>query len=795
MRKRLRIEIEGRVQGVGFRPTVYRHALACGVAGSVWNSTQGVMIEAEGTPEALARFTGLLTSHPPAEARIASMIATEIPATGDTTFGIAASVRAEGVSAQLPPDLATCEDCRREILDPANRRHGYAFTNCTNCGPRFTIIGGLPYDRERTTMARFTMCEQCRREYTDPADRRFDAQPNACAECGPRLRLIDAEGREQSGDPVAETARLLRDGRIVAIKGLGGFHLACLATEDAPVRLLRERKARPAKAFAVMFRNLDEMRRHCRIDDVEEAELTSSARPIVILDRLAASTLSALVSPDTPDVGAFLPYTPLHHLLLARLSPLVMTSANRAEEPIARDVAELRGILGPIADFALDHDRPILRRCDDSVLRVVDGRRMFIRRSRGFVPNAIALPVDGPSVVAVGADLKNTFAFTRGAEVFLSQHIGDMAEHSAGEFHREALADMLRLFEVRPEIVAHDMHPDYHSTRRALECRERLAGGTADRGLETGDRNAGNSALRREMPTQRGPTPRRLVAVQHHHAHIAACMAEHGLTERAIGVALDGTGYGTDGTIWGGEFLLADLREFRRVARFAPLPMPGGEEAVRNPARMALAALHAWSEPRPTSPCDAPGFGRIAARFEPGDAERLWLMLSKGLRCPMTSSAGRLFDAVAALVGLGEPITYEGQAAIRLEAMARGDSDAEYAFELDSDHELWELSFAPAVRGIVADLTEGVAAGAVAARFHSTVAAGVAATCEAVRRREGIGAVALSGGVFQNRRLLRETQRLLERGGLRVYSHCVTPPNDGCIALGQAAVALARTAG
>ena len=756
MTKRLRIEIEGRVQGVGFRPTVYRHALTSGVSGTVGNSTRGVVIEAEGTEAALARFTGLLRSQPPDQARISSLTATEIPPAGDTTFSIAASVRVEGVSAQLPPDLATCDACRAEILTPSDRRHGYAFTNCTNCGPRFTIIRGLPYDRDRTTMAAFAMCARCRAEYSNPADRRFDAQPNACPNCGPGLRLIDAGHRPVPGDPLDETVRLLGQGRIVAIKGLGGFHLACLATDDAPLRLLRERKARPAKAFAVMFRDLPELRRHCRADAVEEAELTSSARPIVILDRLEDSTLSPLLSPDTADVGAFLPYTPLHHLLLRRVSPLVMTSANRAEEPIARDAAELGGILGPIADFALDHDRPILRRCDDSVLRVVDGRRMFIRRSRGFAPNAIALPLDGPSVLAVGADLKNTFAFTRGAEVFLSQHVGDMAEHSAAEFHREALDDMLRLFEVRPEIVAHDMHPDYVSTRRAEEMGRRTA-------------------------------------VQHHHAHIAACMAEHGLTERVIGVALDGTGYGPDGTIWGGEFLIADLRGFRRVARFAPLPMPGGEEAVRNPARMALAALFAWSEPRPASPEAAPGFARLAPHFAPGDADRLWSMLAKGLRCPMTSSAGRLFDAVAALAGIGEPITYEGQAAIRLEALA-DDVHGSLDFVLDTSRDPWELSFAPAFGQIIAALDGGERTGVVAARFHNAVAEGVAATSAALRERERLDAVALSGGVFQNRRLLCAAQHLLERRGFRVYSHHMVPPNDGCIALGQAAVALARAA-
>jgi hydrogenase maturation protein HypF len=778
--KRLRIEIEGRVQGVGFRPTVYRHATACGVAGRVENSTRGVVIEAEGTEEALARFHALLRAQPPSQARVRSVTAREVPPAGDTTFAIAASVRAEGVSAQLPPDLATCEDCRAEILDPANRRHGYAFTNCTNCGPRFTIIAGLPYDRERTTMAPFAMCARCRAEYADPADRRFDAQPNACPQCGPKLRLIDAQGRELPGDPISETARRLRAGEIGAIKGLGGFHLACLATEDAPLRRLRERKARPAKALAVMFRDLAELRRHCRAGDVEVAELTSSARPIVVLDRPADSPLSALISPDTADVGAFLPYTPLHHLLLARVSPLVMSSANRAEEPIARDAAELDGILGPIADFALDHDRPILRRCDDSVLRVLDGNRMFIRRSRGFTPNAIALPLDGPSVVAVGADLKNTFAFTRGAEVFLSQHIGDMAEYSAQEFHRQALGDMLRLFEVRPEVVAHDMHPDYSSTRRA----EELAGTIADNGRGTTDDG------RRTQPG--AVVLQQRTAVQHHHAHVAACMAEHGLTERVIGVALDGTGYGPDGTIWGGEFLIADLRDFRRAARLAPLPMPGGEEAVRNPARMGLAALFAWGNPRPASPETAPGFARLASRFAPGDAARLWHMLARGLRCPLTSSAGRLFDAVAALVGLGEPISYEGQAAIRLEALAQAGEESVYAFDLHARDALRELSLAPAVRGIVAELAAGVAPSIVAARFHNTVALGVAETCAALRERERLDAVALSGGVFQNRRLLRSVQHLLERRGFRVYSHCIVPPNDGGIALGQAAVALAR---
>jgi len=747
VRKRVQIEVNGRVQGVGFRPTVYRYARDCDLAGCVWNSSRGVVIELEGEEEGIDRFLDRLRREPPRQARLETFRTRELPPAGLTAFEILPSDRAGELDAMIPPDLATCDECVAELFDPGDRRYGYPFINCTNCGPRFTIIAGLPYDRERTTMAAFRLCPNCRREYTDPSDRRFDAQPNACPVCGPRVRLVDAHTGEVPGDAIAETARLLSEGAIVAVKGLGGFHLACLATDEDVVRRLRDRKGRPAKALAVMFSSLDEIRRHCLVGDREAAELMSPARPIVILKRRRGSRLSRLVSPDTNDVGAFLPYTPLHHLLLGRVGPLVMTSGNRSEEPIAMELEHLRGILGPVADFALDHDRPILRRCDDSVLRMVGGARLFYRRSRGYVPNAIRLPVSGPPVLACGGDLKNTFCVTRGDRAFLSQHVGDLAELAAYRFYAEAIEDWLRTFSSEPEIVAHDLHPDYVSTRYATERRCKVH-----------------------------------VAVQHHHAHVAACMAEHGLTERVIGVAFDGTGYGPDGAIWGGEFLVADLASFRRAAHLKCYPMPGGEEAILHPARMALAYLA-----RDLAGDEA----RLPDLLAPQERSVILRMIARGLRCPLTSSAGRLFDAVAAIVGIRDRISYEGQAAIRLQSLARP-AEGEYPFAVHGDSDPMILDFAETIRAIVTEVESGADVRSISWRFHRTVASAVAETCDRIRSRDGINGVVLSGGVFQNDLLLGLVQGRLRERGFGVYAHTEVPPNDGGIALGQAAVAVAR---
>ena len=603
-------------------------------------------------------------------------------------------------------------------------------------------------------MSSFRMCERCGAEYRDPHDRRFDAQPDACPDCGPALWLIDADGRRvDAGDPVAEAAALLRRGAVVAVKSLGGYHLACRADDDAAIARLRDRKHRPHKSLAVMFASMEELALHAACTPEEAAELASSAASVVVLPRKAGSTLSGLLSPDTPDLGVFLPYTPLHHLLLGLVSPLVMTSGNLSEEPIAKDEIELGRLLGPVADAALVHDRPIVRRCDDSVLRMVDGQRLFLRRSRGWVPGSVALPVAGPAVLACGAELKNTFCITRGEQAFISQHIGDLVEHPAYPFFEEAVADWLQLLRVTPEWIAHDLHPDYLSTRFAQRFDDR-----------------------------------RRVAVQHHHAHIASCMAEHGFRERVIGVALDGAGLGTDGTVWGGEFLVADLCDFERWAHLKAYRLPGGDEAVRHPDRMAFGAL--VTEMGEDVAVEA------AKRLLPAIPEPhrrvLADMVARGVRSPLTSSAGRLFDAVSALLGLCHEVSYEGQAAIRLQAVAKVDVRDGYVFELERSTRPWVLSPSRMFRELLDDIRSGVDIGVVSARFHRGVASGAAAVCAAIREETGLCDVMLSGGVFQNHLLLAWLTASLKLAGFRVHSHRVVPPNDGGIALGQAAVALAR---
>ena len=901
MLKRLQIEVRGCVQGVGFRPTVFRHATSLGLAGHVANTAIGVAIEVEGDEAALARFQTLLRTEPPPRARIDEIQTCEMPPLGESSFSIAVSRRSGDIAFGMPADLATCADCRRELFDPANRRFHHPFLNCTNCGPRFTIIRSLPYDRAATTMSGFAMCPDCRREYADPRDRRFDAQPTACPACGPQLRLLSrgwrpppswppegaigtvavncrvAEGAGETGAsglatpnppadsatleikhnpyqwhsqeghgeagtaaaPLAEAVRRLRAGEIGAIKGLGGFHLACLP-EDAPVQRLRERKQRPHQPFAVMFRDLAELRQHCVTTPEEEAALASPAAPVVLLKRRVplpqpaatvtpahrhTATLSPLLAPDTGELGAFLAYTPLHHLLLAEIPALVMTSANHTDEPIAISA----GMLGGLADFALDHDREILRRCDDSVLKFHQGLPLFLRRSRGYVPDPVRLPVTGPSVLACGADLKNSFCITRSQQAFLSQHIGNLEDFPAQEFFNTAAADLARLLEVRPLVIAHDLHPDYHSTRQAQAI-------------------AKAAGVRTE-------------AIQHHHAHIAAVMAEHGLNGPVIGVALDGTGYGTDGTIWGGEFLVAELATFQRVAHFKPFPLPGGEAAIHEPARTALGWLVAeFGEAEALA---------LAAEFLPAlpaVERRLLAQLAAkgGPFAPLTSSAGRLFDAAAALLGFTDPVTYEGQAAIRLQALAekrwktvgggrwtvdgggrgqrtegkgrrsevgslgteKNTPNIEHQMPTAAHCPLFtihrppstvhrppstvhSLSFAPLLRQLLDGLRNGTERAELALAFHLAIADAVTETCRQIRdngaeetresetrdqqRAAPALPVALSGGVFQNTLLLELLVPRLEAAGFAVFTHRQVPPNDACIALGQAAVALART--
>ncbi|OGJ85865.1 MAG: carbamoyltransferase HypF [Candidatus Raymondbacteria bacterium RifOxyA12_full_50_37] len=746
MKKRRRFVVNGCVQGVGFRPAVFRHAESCAIAGFVSNTPLGVIIEAEGEEEALAEFSQRITGSPPSQAIISSCITEELLATGETGFSIRSSERSGDLLAGMPADIATCSQCMAELFDSSDRRFKYPFLNCTDCGPRFTIIRELPYDRERTSMHSFGMCPACQREYADPRDRRFDAQPNACAVCGPGLTLLNSSGDKiQTDDPVVETKRLLEQGVIVAIKGLGGYHLCCSAHNSSALNTLRQRKNRPHKAFAVMFSSLEQIRDYCRVSSIEEKELVSPARPIVVLALLAFSKLPVLVSPDTHDVGAFLPYTPLHHLLLEKSLPLVMTSCNRSEEPIVATEEALVPFLGTIADYALIHNRPIVRRCDDSVVAYSGEKRVVLRRSRGFVPYPIVLLKEGPPILACGADQKNTFCMTRGDKAYLSQYIGDMVEYTSHLFYGESVNDLMKLLGIDPAIVACDMHPDYHSTRYAHALGKRS-----------------------------------VVPVQHHHAHIASCMAENRIQGPVIGIAFDGTGFGTDGSIWGGEFLVVDLKGFRRVGRLKQYPMPGGEEAVMHPVRMALSVLKT----------EGLEVEKLSGRMSEKEMGLLFSLMEKGINSPLTSSAGRLFDAVSAFLGFCDTASYEGQAAVRLQANARGQTGEPFAYDLYSTGDLLELSLGPAIREIVAGET---AASVCAVRFHETMAQAATAMCVQLREQEKIGHVVLSGGVFQNALLLERTISALLAKGFVVYFHSLVSPNDSGIALGQAVVALANS--
>jgi hydrogenase maturation protein HypF len=735
MKTRVRARIVGRVQGVGFRPTVYRYATQFGLAGFVCNSPQGVTVEVEGDEQNISAFFQSLKARPPQQAVIARIETETLGEKGYRQFEVLESETEGHTAVHLPPDLATCGDCVRELFNRNDRRYHYPFINCTNCGPRFTIIRDLPYDRDKTSMAGFPMCPDCAREYHEPRDRRFHAQPNACPVCGPRLSM-----------DLADAVALLRGGAIVAVKGLGGYHLACDALNPAAVARLRQRKRRPHKPFAVMFRDVATIRRHCQLSEIEEAELLSSARPVVVL-KSTASSLQRCVSPDFPSVGAFLPYTPLHHLLMQHFEALVMTSGNLTDEPIVSDETELSRLDG-IADAVLGHNRPIVHKCDDSVLRVVAGQRQFLRRARGFVPNPIRIgPASGaPQILAVGGELKNTFCLVRDGEAFISQHIGDLKDFTTYEYFSREIESWEKLLRVEPKLVAHDLHPAYLSSRFARE----LAG------VET-------------------------VGVQHHHAHIASVMAEHGLHEPVIGVALDGTGYGTDGTIWGGEFLIADRCDFERVAHFKCYRLPGGDKAIEEPWRMAASVLHAEQL--------GPHFLVTIVTEKCGI---LWRMLESGFHAPLTSSAGRLFDAVAALLGLCELASYEAQAAVRLEAIADARLRERYGYTLWQQREPWVLDFGPALRAIVRQRQRGEAAGVIAGRFHNTVAAALAHVCAELRARRRINTVALSGGVFQNALLLSRTTEALRAQRFAVFTNTQVPPNDGGLSLGQAAVALER---
>ena len=761
-RERREVTVRGIVQGVGFRPFVYALARKHGLSGTVRNDAEGVRIEAEGPPEELERFVRALEEDAPPLAVVESVGWRPLAALGDTGFRIEKSREGSRRRALVSPDVATCDDCVAELFDPEDRRHRYPFINCTNCGPRFTITRSVPYDRAMTTMSGFEMCPDCQREYDDPSDRRFHAQPNACPVCGPRVRLLDRFGHElraRPDDQISRTARMLRGRAVVAIKGLGGYHLACDPFDEKAVRTLRGRKVRQDKPFALMARDLAQVRELCRVRPEEEELLTSPTRPIVLLERLDGTGVADEVAPRQNTLGVMLAYTPLHHLLLRDTGiPLVMTSGNYSDEPIAYRDEEAFEQLWQIADYFLIHDRPIHMRCDDSVIRTTRGRPYPVRRSRGYAPAPMRM-AGGFSrhTLACGGELKNTFCLAKENHAFMSHHIGDMENYETLRSFREGVDHFCRLFDVNPELVAYDLHPEYLSTKYARELEE-----------------AG-------LPT---------LGVQHHHAHVASCLAdnERPAAEHAIGVALDGTGYGTDGAVWGGEFFEGSLEEsFVRRAHLEYAPLPGGSAAIKQPWRMGIAHLITLYGEEETLKLP------LATVREAGErnVRLIARLVERGLNTPPTSSAGRLFDAVAALVGVPgtERTTYEGQAAIELELAARGPTNGTYPFALRPDTGGWIVETREVMAGVVDDLLAGRRPADVSASFHRTMAEMVVAVCEAVRESGGANAVALSGGTFQNMLLLRQTIELLEEREFVVYAHHRVPANDGGIALGQAILA------
>lgn len=747
----LRIELRGAVQGVGLRPWVYRTAQELGLLGRVFNHGRGVTIEAFGKPASLDELTLRLRTRPPGSARVRELATAVIPVRAFREFSIDSSARAGERELSIPPDLATCPDCLAEIFDPRDRHFGYAFTSCTACGPRFSVATGIPYDRASTTMAPFTMCDACQREYDAVSDRRFHAQTNACPVCGPKLGLVDLDGRSlaTSRDALRRAAELLSSGAILGVKGLGGYHLACDATRSDVVRALRRRKHRDEKPFAVMVASLEAARALAAPAPEEAALLERPERPIVLLQARADSPIAAEVAPDSRIIGLFLPYTPLCHLLLDAVDgPLVMTSANPGDEPICRDDAEARERLAGIADALLVHDRQIATRCDDSVTRVIAGKPSVMRRARGYVPRPIALSraVARP-VLACGAHLKNTFCLVEADSAYLGPHIGDLESVATLEFFEQAIVRLERLLDIRPEVVAHDLHPDYASTRYALERPERVK-----------------------------------VAVQHHHAHVASAMAEHGLEGPVLGVAYDGTGLGTDGTSWGGELLFARFDGFERLATFRPIPLAGGDRAVREVWRIALALLlDAFGSDGPIA-----GIGL----FDKVDAARVRVvrqMLSQGLNCPLARGVGRYFDAVGALILERALSNYEGQVALLCNQAASPREKGRYPFVLGEGRPR-ELDLRPMVRALVVDLCAGRDAAVMAARFHHTLVAATSAMVRAAACEVGRLPVVLTGGVFQNPMLAEGI--LGELGGeFHVYLHQEVPAGDGGIALGQALVA------
>ncbi len=764
---RKQIHVRGIVQGVGFRPFVYNLAHRLRLNGYVLNSSAGVVIEVEGDVTELESFIRSLSEEAPPLAQIENVVIQGLAPAGYSSFVIRESVDELGRLVPVSPDVATCDDCMRDFRSPGNRRHGYPFTNCTNCGPRYTITRKIPYDRPLTTMACFAMCENCLREYEVPTDRRFHAQPNACPECGPALTFLlreelGAEPAFTGGLPaIREVRRMLQAGRIVAIKGLGGFHLACDAANDAAVQALRARKKRSDKPFALMVPDLASAERLCIVSNASRAALESPRRPIVILPRRLDASISPALAPGNNTLGVMLPYTPLHYLLFSdsldqppAFTALVMTSGNISEEPIVTGNREAARRLNPIADAFLFHNRDIHTRVDDSVVRVFEEKERVLRRSRGYAPLPVVLSFPIAEILACGGELKSTFCLTKEHHAFLSQHIGDLENYETLVFFQETLARMKELFRIEPKVVAYDLHPMYLSAKLALEFT----------GVEK-------------------------IGVQHHHAHVSSCMAENGITGKVIGVAFDGTGFGTDGKIWGGEVLVADFSGFERRAHLRYVPLAGGDAAVREPWRLGLSYLLDTFGATAES-FDLPLWREIPAK----KINAVRSMIARGINTVETSACGRLFDAVASIAGLRHEVNFEAQAAIELETIAQAGVDDRYPFEI-SDTEPWQIDMRPAIQGIVRDVQAGQPSGFIAAAFHNTVAAVVVDVCRRLRAAERLNRVCLSGGTFQNLYLLERAVGGLRSNGFEVFLHSQVPPNDGGISLGQAVIANAMLAG
>jgi len=756
--KRKQIRIKGIVQGVGFRPFIYSLANRYGLNGFVLNDTEGVMVEVEGSKVFIDEFLLDIKNQVPPLSIIEQILVRELPVTGYKKFAIKPSASKKEKFVLISPDIATCDDCLDELFDPENRKYGYPFLNCTNCGPRFTIIENIPYDRGKTTMAKFPMCRECQNEYDNPFNRRFHAQPNCCSECGPHLALLDKSGKEiATKSSIIRTCEFLRMGKIVAIKGLGGFHLACDARNQEVVAKLRRGKRREEKPFALMAKDIQSIKTFCKVNELEQKLLISNRKPIVLLEKIEPNLIAAAVAPQQKYLGMMLPYTPIHHLLFSSLSALVMTSGNFSNEPIVYSNCKALEQLGDVADYFLVHNRKIHTRCDDSVTRIFNGSEMLVRRSRGYVPEPVEFPYK-KQILSCGAQLSSTFCLTRDNYAFMSHYIGDLENLETLEAFEEGIEHFKKLFSIEPQIIAYDLHPEYLSTKYAKQL------------LKNNHNLIG-------------------VPIQHHHAHIVSCMVDNCIDEKVIGIAFDGLGYGTDGNLWGGEFFTADFNNFQRMAHFQNIPMPGGTKAIDEPWRMAISYLYQTY---------GKDFDKIKiaclTKLNKKSLELVTKIICLNINSPLTSSVGRLFDAVSSLLGICDRINYQGQAAIELEMAIESpgtteDTGHSYGYTVKEINGIFIIEPACIISGIVEDIIHRLPASIISLRFHTAIAGIIVDICDRIRKTTGLNSVVLTGGVFQNMFLLRKAIKGLDKKGFNTFTQHRVPTNDGGIALGQAVIA------